>query len=335
MTLADYARSLGVAYKTAWRWWKAGRINGYQLPSRAIFVRSETGDTEDLRPGANTDICRVCKTVLEPSLKPSVPASPSSCPVCGWFVSLADAKSPIERERLNWARMTWEKFQSQSASSREAASRLESRLDALHAQLQTATQERQYLQSQLDWIIEWLDRVNLYFLQENLLNITTPLCEDFESNSRSAVSVDYYPLQELLATQQWQEADAMTRSLILQVTGQQERDWLTAEDIQHFPLADWQTLDWLWYEYSQGRFGFSIQQWVWEQVGGDYGAFCDRVGWRTRENWLYYEDVRFGIDAPLGHLPILGWRKRSCYGVGGGTAAEIMASVATRTMSDE
>ena len=38
MRLADYARSSGVTYKTAWRWWKAGALKGYQLPSGTIIL---------------------------------------------------------------------------------------------------------------------------------------------------------------------------------------------------------------------------------------------------------------------------------------------------------
>jgi len=38
MKLTDYARKLGVSYKTAWRLWKAGKLDAYQLPTGTIIV---------------------------------------------------------------------------------------------------------------------------------------------------------------------------------------------------------------------------------------------------------------------------------------------------------
>lgn len=38
MKLSSYAKQVGVSYKTAHRWWKAGQISGYQLPTGTIVV---------------------------------------------------------------------------------------------------------------------------------------------------------------------------------------------------------------------------------------------------------------------------------------------------------
>lgn len=38
MKLSDYAKQAGVSYQTAWRWWKNGALDGYQLPSGTIIV---------------------------------------------------------------------------------------------------------------------------------------------------------------------------------------------------------------------------------------------------------------------------------------------------------
>ncbi len=43
MKLSDYAKKVGVSYKTAHRWWKAGQLKGYQLPSGTIII-------EDISP---------------------------------------------------------------------------------------------------------------------------------------------------------------------------------------------------------------------------------------------------------------------------------------------
>src|SRR5258705_13522683 len=39
MKLSDYARQVGVTYKTAYQWWKAGQLDAYQLPTGTIIVR--------------------------------------------------------------------------------------------------------------------------------------------------------------------------------------------------------------------------------------------------------------------------------------------------------
>lgn len=41
MKLSSYAKKVGVSYKTAHRWWKAGQISGYQLPTGTIVVTEE------------------------------------------------------------------------------------------------------------------------------------------------------------------------------------------------------------------------------------------------------------------------------------------------------
>jgi putative resolvase len=39
MKLSDYAKQVGVTYKTAWQWWKDGRLDAYQLPTGTVIVR--------------------------------------------------------------------------------------------------------------------------------------------------------------------------------------------------------------------------------------------------------------------------------------------------------
>src|SRR5260370_9279303 len=39
MRLSQYAKQMNVSYKTAFRWWKAGRLDAYQLDTGTIIVR--------------------------------------------------------------------------------------------------------------------------------------------------------------------------------------------------------------------------------------------------------------------------------------------------------
>src|SRR5713101_3492143 len=41
MKLKDYARQQGVSYRTAWRWWKAGKLPGHQMDTGTILVEPE------------------------------------------------------------------------------------------------------------------------------------------------------------------------------------------------------------------------------------------------------------------------------------------------------
>jgi putative resolvase len=39
--LKDYARQQGVSYRTAWRWWKAGKLPGHQMDTGTILIETE------------------------------------------------------------------------------------------------------------------------------------------------------------------------------------------------------------------------------------------------------------------------------------------------------
>src|SRR5260370_29487905 len=42
MKLSGYAKQVGVTYKTAYQWWKAGQLDASQLPTGTIIVREAT-----------------------------------------------------------------------------------------------------------------------------------------------------------------------------------------------------------------------------------------------------------------------------------------------------
>ena len=46
MKLSTYAKELGVCYKTAWRMWKRGELNAYQLPSGTVIVKDNKYDND-------------------------------------------------------------------------------------------------------------------------------------------------------------------------------------------------------------------------------------------------------------------------------------------------
>ena len=50
MKLSQYAKKVGVTYRTAFRWWQLGHIKGYQLPSGTIIV-TEGEEIQERRTG--------------------------------------------------------------------------------------------------------------------------------------------------------------------------------------------------------------------------------------------------------------------------------------------
>ncbi|MFL9459003.1 GUN4 domain-containing protein [Tolypothrix bouteillei VB521301_2] len=128
-------------------------------------------------------------------------------------------------------------------------------------------------------------------------------------------------LQELLIAQRWEEADRETLKIMLQLANREQEGWLDVTSIQNFPQQDLRAIDRLWVEASKGRFGFSIQQQIWQNVGGNikpddkiYEAFGNLVGWRVHQKWLQVHELTFHLSSPVGHLPAtavrlggLGW----------------------------
>lgn len=127
---------------------------------------------------------------------------------------------------------------------------------------------------------------------------------------KSARGVNYSKLQQLLAAGNWKEADEETGKVMCQVAGREKEGWLRREDIDNFPCEDLRTINQLWLNYSNGKFGFSVQKEIYESLGGTrkYGQqvsekFGDRVGWRKGGSWLYDSDLTYSDEAPKAHLP--------------------------------
>ncbi|WP_275993650.1 GUN4 domain-containing protein [Argonema antarcticum] len=142
------------------------------------------------------------------------------------------------------------------------------------------------------------------------VNIPSAYPDDLNSD----VEVDYGKMRDLLAAGKWKEADIETGLVMLKAARREKEGWLDSKSIKKFPCADLRTIDQLWVKYSKGRFGFSVQKRIWQEVGGkvDFKTECrlgDRVGWRKNGKWQEYDRLTFFLNAPLGHLPFVDlWR---------------------------
>jgi hypothetical protein len=134
------------------------------------------------------------------------------------------------------------------------------------------------------------------------------------------IRTNYTRLQSTLAAGSWREADQETRMALCTACGLSPFSQPQPVPIRvvECPCQDLRIIDQLWVKYSQGRFGFSVQQAIWEPCRDRYweksevwSRFGDRVGWRSGiifgdKHWRRYDELMFSIQAPIGHLPFLG-----------------------------
>ena len=120
-------------------------------------------------------------------------------------------------------------------------------------------------------------------------------------------NIDYHPLQYLLAQQDFQGADILTLQKLCELAGEAaiKRKWLYFTEVDNFPSTDLFTLDRLWFIYSEGKFGFSVQRQIWLSLGQDFSQLWYKIGWKTENNWTRYpKGFTWDLSAPKGHLPL-------------------------------
>ncbi len=69
----------------------------------------------------------------------------------------------------------------------------------------------------------------------------------------------YASLRKALAQANWQAANQETWNLLCQGLNKPPHTTLSREDVARIPCEMLQKIDQLWQEYSQGKFGFSVQ----------------------------------------------------------------------------
>ena len=144
------------------------------------------------------------------------------------------------------------------------------------------------------------------FIPEKILNFCF---QSFNLHSFET-GIDYRLLEVLLKSQDWKNADKETAKLMLRAARCEMKGLLDPEDMETFPCEDLQKLNQLWQHYSEGKFGFSIQKEIYQNLGGtrEYNhevwiKFSDIVGWII-ERWLFKDDdLTYNFNAPKGHLP--------------------------------
>jgi hypothetical protein len=138
---------------------------------------------------------------------------------------------------------------------------------------------------------------------QGFLNTTT--------DTNKAVSVDYIQLKKLLERGNWKEADEETARLMLCVVGREKEGYFDdISQIDKVPGEVLRTIDSLWVNYSNARFGLSVQKRIYQSLGGTreynrkiWEQFGQSVGWRRDNKWLLYVYLDFSLNAPEGCYP--------------------------------
>ncbi len=84
MKLSGYAKKVGVSYITAYRWFKAGKIEGYQMETGTIIV---TEDDRDKLPQKVAVYARVSSRDMKDNLQRQADRLVDYCAAKGWQVS--------------------------------------------------------------------------------------------------------------------------------------------------------------------------------------------------------------------------------------------------------
>ncbi|WP_013321709.1 GUN4 domain-containing protein [Gloeothece verrucosa] len=123
-------------------------------------------------------------------------------------------------------------------------------------------------------------------------------------------NIDYGLLDKLLAAQQWEQGELETASLMLKLIDKTYWWEINSYDFQKVSPQALCKINTLWLQYSDGRFGFSVQKNIWEYLASQFNyesekQFGELLGWRKGGYWLSGTDLIFDLSAPMGHLP--GW----------------------------
>jgi hypothetical protein len=120
-------------------------------------------------------------------------------------------------------------------------------------------------------------------------------------------NVDYQPLQQLMVTQQWLEADKLNNLKLCEIAGETSlaRKWIYFSEVISLPKTDLQTINALWLAHSGGRFGYSVQREIWLASGKNWERFWPKLKWKDGFVWTRYPGAfEWNLDSPRGHLPL-------------------------------
>lgn len=100
MKLSEYAKKLGISYRTAWRYYKQGKLNAYQTHTSTIIVREETQNTEK----SVAIYCRVSSAENKSNLEAQKNRLINYCAAKGYKIKkiITEIGSGVNDSRKQW-----------------------------------------------------------------------------------------------------------------------------------------------------------------------------------------------------------------------------------------
>ncbi|XP_022878894.1 tetrapyrrole-binding protein, chloroplastic isoform X3 [Olea europaea var. sylvestris] len=130
-------------------------------------------------------------------------------------------------------------------------------------------------------------------------------------------TVSFDALQQHLSSKNFREADEETRRLLLVLAGEaaQKRGYVFFSEVQFIQKSDLKAIDQLWKQYSDNKFGYSVQKKIWEKMNRDFTKFFIKLGWMKKLESSEVEQYNYRSfptefiwemdeNTPEGHLPL-------------------------------
>lgn len=130
-------------------------------------------------------------------------------------------------------------------------------------------------------------------------------------------TVSFDALQQHLSSKNFREADEETRRLLLVLAGEaaQKRGYVFFSEVQFIQKSDLKAIDQLWKQYSDNKFGYSVQKKIWEKMDRDFTKFFIKVRWMKKLEFSEVEQYNYRSfptefiwemdeNTPEGHLPL-------------------------------
>ena len=124
--------------------------------------------------------------------------------------------------------------------------------------------------------------------------------------------LNYHKLEEYLRMKNWQKADDETLQLLINSLDRSKKSDLINFSIQTIENLSNETvsqIDKLWKQYSEDRFGFSIQREIYLNLDSNSSEkldmadnydkwinFCNLIGWRKENIWVSLQNLYKTID---------------------------------------
>ncbi|MCC5634863.1 GUN4 domain-containing protein [Nostoc sp. CHAB 5844] len=156
-----------------------------------------------------------------------------------------------------------------------------------------------------------LEHLNSNF-KEEYIKLLSNISSRVKSNSISSKRLDFTKLKTLLEALNFKEADIETDHLILRAVNKARHNLITSKDLSKLDFSIIYDIDCLWMKYSEGKFGFIVQQVIWNMLNNQSNKFdlhilAESVGWLSNDKWLDYNQFTFSLEAQEGHLPSFGY----------------------------